>query len=263
MSLITVFTPIYNRRAILKRVYQSLSDQTFRDFEWLIIDDGSFDNTRGIVSAFEHDATFPIRYYYQFNAGKHTAINKAVSLTDSKFFVIADSDDSFKPESLEVFINEWTLIPENQREEYQGIICKCYDASSGKNIGDFQGNRIDANELDAGFKLQFRFEKWSFFRIDVLREFLFPEPKEKLKFYPETVVWQRMSRKYKTRYINVSLRAYYKDQENALTSDNNLRYAENVYLWQHCINDVMDYAKYSILLFLKSSFRFTIVLNGR
>jgi hypothetical protein len=151
-----------------------------------------------------------------------------------------------------MFIREWELIPLEKRNQFKGIICKCYDAITGEDIGDFPGNRIDANELDAGFKLKFRFEKWSFFRTNVLREFPFPEPEGNLKFYPETVVWQRMSRKYKTRYINVALRAYYRDQENALTSNDNLRYEENIYLWQHYINDTMDYARYNVKLFIKA-----------
>lgn len=191
-------------------------------------------------------------YKYQKNSGKHVAINRAVEMTDTEFFLIADSDDSFKPESLEVFIHEWESIPQSERNAFKGIICKCYDAETGNEIGDFPGDHIDSDELTAGFVLKFRFEKWSFFRTDVLREYPFPEPNGHLKFFPETVVWQQMSRKYKTRYINIALRAYFRDQENALTGHENLRYRENIYLWQHYINDVRDYAKYNPKLFLKS-----------
>lgn len=252
MKRITVFTPTYNRANTLSRVYESLKSQTFRDFEWLIVDDGSTDNTKEVVDSFIADADFLIRYFYQENSGKHTAINKAVKETDSEFFIIADSDDSFKPEALEVFINEWELIPDDQKPLFKGLICKCYDAETGEDIGTFPGNRIDADELYAGFVLKFRFEKWSFFRTDVLREFPFPEPDEHLKFFPETVVWQRMSKKYKTRYINYSLRAYYRDQDNALTSNANQRYRENKYLWQHHINDTIGYFKYNPKLYLKA-----------
>lgn len=252
MARITIFTPTYNRANTLVRVFDSLQAQSYMDFEWIVIDDGSIDNTREVIEQFKEIATFDIRYFYQKNSGKHVAINKAVKLSTSEFFVIADSDDSFKPETLEVFIHAWECIPENRKCEFKGIICKCYDARTGEDIGDFDGSYVDATELEAGFILKFRFEKWSFFRTSVLREFPFPEPEGNLKFFPETVVWQRMSRKYKTRYINVALRAYYRDQENALTSNNNLRYQENIYLWQHYINDVMDYAKYNPKLFLKS-----------
>lgn len=265
MAKITVFTPTYNRENTLSRVFDSLKSQTYRDFEWIIVDDGSTDNTKAVVEKFMQAASFEIKYYYQKNSGKHVAINKAVNTSKSEFFIIADSDDSFKPEALETFLKEWELIPENQRSEFKGIICKCYDAETGEDIGDFDGNRIDSTELEAGFILKFRFEKWSFFRTDVLREFPFPEPHGNLKFFPETVVWQRMSRKYKTRYINVALRAYYRDQDNALTSKDNLRYIENIYLWQHYINDVMDYAKYNPKLFLKAYIGISrdMLLNGK
>ena len=74
----TVFTPTFNRADTLSRVYDSLSAQTFDDFEWLIIDDGSTDGTRKLVTSWQHDSTFPIRYLHQPNAGKHLAHNWAV-----------------------------------------------------------------------------------------------------------------------------------------------------------------------------------------
>jgi len=252
LTKITVFTPTYNRANTLHRVYDSLAAQTVRNFEWLIVDDGSTDDTKEVVDAFIKTADFPIRYFYQENAGKHTAINKAVRETKSEFFLIADSDDAFKPEALETFLAEWDLIPDTEKPQFKGLICKCYDAKTGEDIGSFNGNRIDTDELTAMFLLKFRFEKWSFFRTEVLREFPFPEPPEHLKFYPETVVWQQMSTKYKTRYINVSLRAYYRDQENALTSSANTRYRENIYLWQHHLNNTISYFRYNPKLYLKA-----------
>lgn len=241
---ITVFTPTYNRENSLQRVYDSLCQQTYRNFEWIVVDDGSTDNTKEVINQFKRNAKFPIYYYYQENSGKHVAINRAVEMTDSEFFLIADSDDAFKPEALGTFIDAWNSIPEEDRTNFKGIICKCFDAKTGEDIGEFPYDLIDTDELTAGFILKFKFEKWSFFRTEVLREFPFPEPKEKLKFYPETVVWQQMSRKYKTRYINVALRAYYRDQENALTASTTSRCRENVYLWQHYLNNVFDYFKY-------------------
>ena len=249
---ITVFTPTYNRANTLYRVYDSLASQTYRDFQWIVIDDGSTDGTKRVVEGYAEKADFPVIYKYQPNSGKHTAINRAVEMCGTEFFIIADSDDAFKAESLEVFIDEWESIPLRERDSFKGVICKCYDAKTGEDIGSFPGDHIDTDELTAGFILKFRFEKWSFFRTDVLREFPFPEPKGHLKFFPETVVWQQMSRKYKTRYINVALRAYFRDQGNALTSNDNLRYRENIYLWQHYINNVRDYARYNPKLFLKA-----------
>ena len=90
---LTIFTPTYNRAYILPKLYESLCVQTCKDFEWLIIDDGSTDNTRELVDGWMKDAQVPIRYYYQPNGGKMRAYNRAVSMTESELFVCIDSDD--------------------------------------------------------------------------------------------------------------------------------------------------------------------------
>lgn len=106
--LITVFTPTYNRAHLLPRLYESLCRQTFTDFEWVIVDDGSVDDTKGLVNKFLVDKTQhstlntnTIRYFYQENGGKHRAINRGVKEAQGELFFIADSDDSLPPDALE------------------------------------------------------------------------------------------------------------------------------------------------------------------
>ena len=135
MERITVFTPTYNRRKSLPRVFESLKMQTFRDFIWIIVDDGSTDDTESLVDEFKKKADFKIVYIYQKNAGKHSAINRALQETTSELFLIADSDDSFKANALEVFIDTWESIPEEERNQYKGVIAKCYNAEDGTPIG--------------------------------------------------------------------------------------------------------------------------------
>ena len=93
MERLTVFTPTYNRAAVLHRVYDSLVQQTYRDFRWLIVDDGSADDTKAVVDGFAAENKIVMEYVYQENQGKHIATNRAVAMTDSELFVIADSDD--------------------------------------------------------------------------------------------------------------------------------------------------------------------------
>lgn len=241
MRRITVFTPTYNREKTLNRVFQSLCCQTYKDFIWIIVDDGSTDNTREIVERFQQQEMFPIKYIYQENSGKHTAINKALKETDSELFLIADSDDSFSYNALEVFINTWDSIPCEKKHEYKGVIAKCYDAETKQPIGIFSEKIFDSNDLDAYFKLNLRFEKWNIVRTDIMKEISFPEPNEKLKFYPESVVWWRMARIYKTRYVDANIRAYYRDQDNSLITQSGGRSKETRYLWLFYINEAMDY----------------------
>lgn len=247
---ITVFTPTYNREKSLHRVYESLVKQTYKNFIWLIIDDGSKDNTKELINKYKKEKKIEIKYIYQENQGKHIAVNNAIKITNTELFIIADSDDAFVPEALEVFVDEWDKI--ENKEKYKGIIARCYDHDTGAIIGEkWPSNRFDANELDANFKLHTTGEKWSLFKTEVLREFPFPEIKG-LKFYPETILWQKIARKYKTRYIDVPLREYYKDQSNSLTGKKNSRHKENIFLWEHIINNTMDYFWYNPKLFIKA-----------
>jgi len=86
---ITLFTPTYNRAYILETLYRSIQRQTFRDFEWLVIDDGSSDNTEELVRSWMNDGNdFPIRYYKQPNGGKCRAINRGLDLAEGELFFI-------------------------------------------------------------------------------------------------------------------------------------------------------------------------------
>lgn len=262
---ITVFTPTYNRAETLHRVYESLVKQTYKNFEWIIVDDGSNDNTKEVVEKMKKTATFPIKYIYQANSGKHVAINRALKETNSELFLIADSDDSFSKDALKIFIDTWDNIDEKEKKNYKGVIAKCYNAEDGSSIGKFPKEMFDSNDLDAYFKLRLCFEKWSIIRTDVMEEIPFPEPNEKLKFYPESVVWWRMGRKYKTRYIDKNIREYYRDQNNSLTRQKNAKCHENCYLWRYYINEALDYFKYYPKDFIKAFIGYSrdSILSGK
>ena len=94
MCLVTVFTPTFNRRDLLKRCYQELQKQTSKNFKWLIVDDGSTDSTKEYVDEWiEQEKEFSISYYYKENGGLHTAYNTAIEHLDTELAVCIDSDD--------------------------------------------------------------------------------------------------------------------------------------------------------------------------
>ncbi|MCI7302723.1 MAG: glycosyltransferase family 2 protein [Clostridia bacterium] len=100
--MISVFTPTYNRAYILPALYQSLQRQTCRNFEWIIVDDGSTDNTSELIASWQKDHNdFTIIYRKQQNGGKHTAINYGVALASYKWFFIVDSDDYLRDDAIE------------------------------------------------------------------------------------------------------------------------------------------------------------------
>lgn len=100
--MITILTPTYNRAHTLPRLYESLCAQTSKDFEWIIIDDGSDDGTRSLVEEFSLNADFLVRYLWQVNAGKHVAVNSGVELSTGDWVFIVDSDDALTLDAIEV-----------------------------------------------------------------------------------------------------------------------------------------------------------------
>lgn len=250
----TVFTATYNRADKLHRVYDSLKTQTFTNFEWLIVDDGSTDNTKEIVETWITEADFPIRYYSKPNGGKHTAFNMGVKKAKGELLLNFDSDDACVPEALEVFYNTWKSI--ENKKDFSAVtgLCKGVD---GKIVGaKFPKDVLDSDSIELKYKYKIEGEKWGFQRTDVLKEFPFPEP-EGMKLYPEAVIWSQISRKYKTRFINKPLRIYIVG-EDSYTSAPPQKYSKAAAIWHESIlNECIDYFKYNPLQFFKSAVHYS------
>lgn len=111
---LTVFTPAYNRAHTLPRTYKSLCEQTNKNFIWLIIDDGSVDNTALLVKEWQcNDNGFEIRYFYKKNGGMHTAHNLAYEKIDTELNVCIDSDDAMPPNAVEKILSFWDMNGSN------------------------------------------------------------------------------------------------------------------------------------------------------
>lgn len=201
----TVFTPTYNRAATLPKVYESLKAQTFRDFEWLVVDDGSTDETPALMREWKAHADFPIRYYSQENGGKHRARNRAVKLARGEFFFTWDSDDICVPSGLARMKAQWDNIPQEERVQFAGVTGLCA-YSDGSIVGSrFPQDRLDSNMFDIRETHHVDGDKCGFQRTDVMRTYPFPEF-EGETFITEAVVWFRISRQYKTRFFNEVIR---------------------------------------------------------
>lgn len=210
--LFTVFTPTYNRAHTLPRLYESIRRQTLRDFEWVVVDDGSTDATRALVTDWQKVADFPIRYFWQPNQHKKVAFNRGVREARGKWFVPIDSDDELLPDALSRFEAMWNSIDEGQRERFVAVVGLCLDVQ-GRMVGDsFPSSPLDASAVELFFDYQVTGEKFGCLRTDVLREFPFPEDIPDL--VPENVVWFRMARRYTQRCFNVPVRIYHRDVES-------------------------------------------------
>ncbi len=132
MPLLTVFTPTYNRAHTLPRVYESLCRQTCHDFEWLVVDDGSTDNTREIVGRWLSEGKITLKYIRKENGGLHTGYNTAYDNIVTELNVCIDSDDFMPDDAVEIIAREWRS---RGSEAYAGLLGLDYDARTGRPIG--------------------------------------------------------------------------------------------------------------------------------
>jgi len=209
MPLITVFTPTFNRANKLSRVFESLQNQTFKDFEWVIVDDGSTDDTKVLVDNFKKTSNgFNIVYKYQQNSGKHIAINTGVSLAKGYFFNIADSDDAIETNALQEFLDAWGEIPEDKKKYYCGIWACCKDQFGNRISDPVPGKIYDGNLRELFYKCYFRKEAFHIYLTSVMKEFPFPNDIRNT-YFPEGIIWCKMTDTYRVKLIDKELRIYY------------------------------------------------------
>lgn len=199
---ITVFTPTYNRGYIIKNLYKSLQKQSFNDFEWIVVDDGSTDNTEELFEVFQRENnTFPITYVKVKNGGKHRAINKGVKLAKGELFFIVDSDDYLTNDSLEIIDSVEKSIPEEEKQFFAGV-CGLRGYDNNKIIGKtFDGDILDITMLQ---RTQYNVlgDKSEVFYTKILKKYPFPEFKDE-NFITECVVWDKIAYDgYKLRFFN-------------------------------------------------------------
>lgn len=205
--LFTVFTPTFNRAATLPAVFASLSAQTRQDFEWLIVDDGSTDDTRALVTGWASNAPFPVRYFWQENAGKHVAFNHGVRQACGALFLPLDSDDTIVPEALAIFEQRWSEIPKVGRAAFSGVTCQCLDERGAVVGTPLPVEVVDGYPLEVRARFNLIGERFGFHRADVLREFPFPFFDGE-RFVPEGLVWNRIGQRFKMRFVADALRIY-------------------------------------------------------
>lgn len=260
---ITVFTPTYNRAYIIENLYRSLQAQTFHDFEWIVIDDGSFDNTKDLFDIWRKEQNFfPVRYYYEDNKGKMKEINRAMDLAKGELFFTVDSDDMLTEDALEK-IHKWELaMPKDGTycglAGNMGYTCteshnpqlpgKYYDASLFQRYRNAKGEWIGADRA------------WVFY-TDIYRRYKFPEF-ENEKFIAEAVSWNRMAQdKLKIRCFN-DIIYLFQHQESGYTasmSQTLIKSPKGYGLWK---TELMKFQKYSFLQCIREYYIFYCDLVG-
>lgn len=145
MKQLTVFTPTYNRASLLTRCYESMKRQTSHEFIWMIVDDGSTDNTRETVQLWlKEDSDLSIQYLYKENGGLHTAYNEAIAHIETPLCVCIDSDDWMPDDAVERILSFWQ---EKGSDKVAGIVgLDCYE--DGRVIGDLLPRQETVNLID-------------------------------------------------------------------------------------------------------------------
>lgn len=195
----------YNRRSYMQRVYECLERQTYKNFEWLIMDDGSTDETEEEIESLKKKSSFPITYIWQENGGRHRAHNHALKYAQGEFFMHLDSDDLLTENALERFLFYWDSIPGDQRSNFAGVGSLCA-GPDGKIIGTkYPKDLIDSNTNEIYGSLGVKGDKSFVFLTAITKQYPYPdfdgEP-----WIPPGVIYSQMGRKYKMRFFNEALR---------------------------------------------------------
>lgn len=221
--LITIFTPTYNRANLLPRLFESLIKLNEQDFEWLIVDDGSTDNTEELVKEFIKKAAFTISYFKKRNEGKHMAINDGVRYASGELFFIVDSDDFLDAQALNKIRENYKEIENHENIAGLGFLRK--DQFDNFMVKSNVESGTACNILDFFYKYKSSGEIVFVLKTKILKKYPFPSYKNE-RFCKESLIWNRISGPYKILFINEVI--YYGEYlDSGLTSEGWLKIIKN------------------------------------
>lgn len=200
MSDITILTPTYNREKLLHNLYTSLCNQEKLDFKWVVVDDGSIDDTEKYISKIKEEADFSINYYKKSNGGKHTALNYGYQYIDTPLTFIVDSDDMLTDDAI------LTIQETYEKYKDEGDLCG-FSFLRGKLNGGYLSTSgvpedgMKESYVECRINREIGGDMAEVWYTHCLKEYPFPEFKDE-KFLGEDIVWIQMSKTYKMRFFN-------------------------------------------------------------
>lgn len=193
---ITIFTPIYNRARKLEQLYQSLLDQTDKEFMWIIVDDGSTDDSSSVIEMIVQERRLDVITYRQENQGKHVAHNIGVNLCNTFLFVCVDSDDTLVPEAVET-IKRFFCEKNNEllQSTVAGVIAwKGY--TTQEKIGEYPDTLASCSLRELYSQHKMSGDTMLIFKTDVIRKYPFPQFIGE-NFLRESISYDAIDREYK------------------------------------------------------------------
>lgn len=210
---LTIFTPTYNRAHTLPDLYESLKNQTCKDFHWLVIDDGSTDQTRELVKTWIEENLIKIRYIYQENGGKHIAYNHALGVADSELFWPLDSDDLAVSQSVDRLKYHWRQL-QVENSTIKAISFLVFKPDGGKWNEDFKQDYFDEHFPELVYNGTIQHDIWFVFELQTLRQFAYPVKWPRI-YVPDALMPYAISDIQPIRFINERLGFYRWDGNDA------------------------------------------------
>jgi glycosyltransferase involved in cell wall biosynthesis len=223
IPLVTIITSNYNRREVLLRCMKSVDAQTYKDIEYIVVDNGSSVSFDDIMEQFMEEATIPVMFIKRNNGiGRHTGRNSAIRRARGEYLAMLDSDDEFLPNGIEKLVNAWMQIPEEKRVEYREVVGLCQD-EKGVQLGvpfPLELNNMPKEEATAILQNPiYSAEHANMSRTILLKDNLFPEP-EGVASYFDSIIWWKLAKSYKSYFINDIIKRYYTQSTDSITNTN-------------------------------------------
>ena len=232
MKKITIITPTYNRAKTLPKVFESLLKQSFKDFIWIILDDGSTDNTTEIVENFQlFNPFFEIIYKKDKNRHKFLTVLEGVKMVKTPYFMVVDSDDIYPEDALETLISEVEKI-ENQ-DNYVAVMGLSAD-ENGKIVGNqYPNNGFDGSIFEMRYKYKVRGDKFGIFITKTYQREISEKDFSQYEgkgYIPQSVIFNEYdARGIKTRFVNKIVRFYLKDEDDSASVSNTRWSGKNLF----------------------------------
>ncbi|MFT7051063.1 MAG: glycosyltransferase involved in cell wall biosynthesis [Psychroserpens sp.] len=216
----TVFTPVFNCEKTIIRVHQSLVNQTYKDFEWLIINDGSTDKSHDTVEHLIKTSPLTIHYINNIeNQHKMSCFVQAISLAKGELLLTLDGDDECLPDALKIFNEEYLTVPFHLKDSLSAVTALCQD-QFGNSLGDiFPTDPYFSNTFKSHAINGIKGEKWGFTKTSVLKGIQVNQQILSKGFIPESLIWSLIAKEgFVTKYINKVLRIYHIGVDDSLSS---------------------------------------------
>jgi glycosyltransferase involved in cell wall biosynthesis len=214
----TVFTPVFNCENSIVRVHDSLLNQTFKDFEWLVINDASTDSSHEVITKIIETSPLNINYINnKENKHKMSCFIQSIKLAQGEFLLTFDGDDECYPEALQFFNDEYEDISDELKPKVAAVTVLCND-QHGNLVGNpFPEDLFYCNTFEARITKKIIGEKWGFTKTEVLRNIIIHPEMLNYGFVPESMIWDPVAGNgFLTKCVNKVLRIYHVGVEGSI-----------------------------------------------